>query len=350
MPKELNQHFVGEHLIDKGAVFQYCKDRLKEYLINNKLNRVLYLGVAYRYPDLLNNVDSARFSQAIDDLKCVCQFLHSMNFVVLKGLPLNVQMLPNIWNRRTSDIDILVPEEDLDTLAHILLNNQFEYTNGIYTTYLDDTLMKFEDNHHIHSFIKRLDDRVITIEPHRHPFSKKRIDYGADTYQFDVPKMLRCAESINMPGDFSVKVLNINEQFVQLIMHFTTHILAEIRAYIFRLRPFNYPFQQLHCCTLFYLVKVNELSLDKLIETACRWGVTYDMKYALRVMKEVYRIESTLIDNLISQLNEKENPNRVGYRSFRILFYNISQKNLVFKADDILEALQENNYISVQPL
>ena len=77
--------------------------------------------------------------------------------------------------------------------------------------------------------------------------------------------------------------------------------------------------------------------------------MTYDVTYALHVMKEVYHIKSELIDDLIFRLDERENPNRFGYRSFRILFYSISQKIFVFKTEDILNALQDNNYIPLQP-
>lgn len=336
--------------MDRFEAFIWSKRKIREYLDNNNFDISVYNRIERNYPnDFSSLYTQESLEQKILNFKYVCRILNGIDFIVLKGLPLNYQVLPHIWNRRSSDIDILVKESHMDELAHILLENDFEYTGGIYTTYLNDTHIRYDDNHHMHSFEKRMGEQKIEIEPHRHPFAKKRIDYGSDNYTFDMNTMFRESITLNLFDDNPVRVLDLDRQFVQLIMHFTTHIFAEIRAFIFRLRDFEYPFKTLHSCALFYLANEDKLSLDKILNISHEWGVAHDVIYALRVMNEVYSIESDLTRKLVALLDENENPNRIGYRSFRLLFYMITQNKLVFKTDDIINMLQQNNYIPIQP-
>ena len=307
-----------------------------------------YITIEKKFPSFLSEQAKIKSEQRFDNFKYVCEITSNVDSIFLKGFSLNYQILPNVWNRYSHDIDILVSEDSLDQLSHILLSSQFKYTGGKYTSYLDDSYIRLEENHHIHPFVKIRNGQELIVEPHRYPFSKRKIDYGIDYYSFNFDEMFKTAKFLDIDG-CSVHVLECNFQFVQLIMHFTTHILAEIRAYIFRIRNFSFPFEVLHTCTLFYLTQKDKLSYQKILDISKEWGVTYDVKYALSAIKEVYDIESDLIDQLLSTLDENENPNRMGYRSFRILFYLLSQSKHIFFERDILHMLQEKNYVSHQP-
>ncbi len=136
--------------------------------------------------------------------------LSGLNYAVVKGEPLSYLAFGEYGRRKSSDIDILVPKESLQTVEKLLLENG--YTSNSYSR--ADRVMMLAFSHQVAPYSKPLE-----------PFGEVQVDLNFDLFwgeytgkRIDVSSFLSDASEAEIYG-VRVKALPPLKAMVQLILH-----------------------------------------------------------------------------------------------------------------------------------
>ena len=147
------------------------------------------------------------------------QELQELQYAVIKGAVLSARMHGNSAVRLSSDIDILIAPNDIDTVKNLLLKNGFiqgRAVNGEIIPYTRQELIyQTAFTHQVASFCKKTGNKlcpIVNIDINTDIF------WGESSEKADIPRFLQNFESFNI-YNIDVKRLTPIYEFISLCMH-----------------------------------------------------------------------------------------------------------------------------------
>ena len=200
-------------------------------------------------------------------------------YAVIKGCPLAYYKTGNPGTRISSDIDILIPRQELNKVIEILKGNEFESTHPLSRA---ERVMLVSNSHQLPSFYKKIKDLYVQIDINFDLFwgeyTGERIEVSEflqDTVEVDI---FGCKVQTLPPLKTMMQVILHHYKEMNSIYHLTGHIAISKRA-----------FEDIYILWQRYK---EEMSVEKLCEISSRYAIFPYVYYILYYTQKVYGDEA----------------------------------------------------------
>lgn len=241
---------------------------------------------------------------------------NNIEFVVLKGIPLSIQIYGNHLARNTSDIDLLVREADIEKADLVLRNLHFEQFNNYNESQIfEKPLYKYAGCHEYFPYRKCISDKFIEVELARY------LHWIKDPEMIE--RLFQYKELINFNG-ITIPTLSSSALLAQMIENIYENAESMFNIIFGGTTLSNY-------VDFMNYIKVRNISAEDIAHAIQEFHIEEIAKVVLEYLKEIFYLDSEIFESVQNHLDYVAGNNiipRILNHSHGVNYYlnNIIQK------------------------
>ena len=225
---------------------------------------------------------------------------NGIEVLFLKGLIYAHDLYPNIYNRRFSDIDVLVRPKDIIRFTLLCKKLGYSFTNGMeITEKAVEEQLATNSRYHLDPIVRISDGKVgIYLEVHF------VLDTSWFTYDYEkmVDAIFNCSERYTI-GRTVFFIPSIEDRLIFALHHFSRHLVGNIANTCFPDNKSFFDLKTLYDAILVQNKYKNVISVHRIIERVAIFHFKYEVMVANKTLQMLFG-ESLIKDSQLSCIED----------------------------------------------